>query len=112
MSGSHDPWGGEKMSRSEAQRRYNNLIVYTLRPMLANRSLTWDAKVTILKRLVREAGRFKYESGVVAGSGAREEILDLLKDTFKPDHPGTEDYKDWVKRAIRVFGATIDTGGD
>lgn len=109
---SSDPWGNEKMSRSEAQRRYNNLIMYQLRPMLGNRSLTDDARVQILKRIVREAARFKYESGVVAGSGAREEIIDLLKDTFKPEHPGSEEYRDWVMRVIKAFGANFEKAGD
>lgn len=104
-----DPWSTEKMSRSDAQRRYHNLIQYQLRPMLANRGMTEHARVQVLKRIVREASRFKYESGVVAGSGSREEMVDLLADYFKPEHPAGEELKDWIKRAVRAFGATIDT---
>jgi hypothetical protein len=104
-----DPWATEKMSRSEAQRRYQNLIEYQLRPMLNNRSMTDDARVGVLKRLVREAGRFKYEAGVVAGAGSREEILDLLKPYLRPDHWAGEELRDWVKRAIRSFGASLDS---
>jgi hypothetical protein len=97
------------MSRSDAQRRYNNLILYQLRPMLAQRHLSDDARIQVLKRLVREAGRFKYESGVVAGAGAREEIVDLLTPYFKPEAPTGEELKDWMKRAIRAFGANIES---
>jgi hypothetical protein len=111
MSSGSDPWATEKMSRSEAQRRYNNLIEYQLRPMLGNRGLTDDARIGVLKRMVREASRFKYESGAVAGSGAREEVTDLLKGYLKPEHWAGEELRDWVKRTIRAFGATTDDGG-
>lgn len=107
MSHGSDPWGGEKMSRSEAQRRYQNLIEYQLRPMLGNRGMTDDARVGVLKRIVREASRFKYESGAVAGSGAREEVSDLLKGYLHPDHWAGEELRDWAKRAIRAFGASL-----
>jgi hypothetical protein len=110
MSHGSDPWGGEKMSRSEAQRRYQNLIEYQLRPMIGNRSMTDDARIGVLKRMVREASRFKYESGAVAGSGAREEVSDLLKAYLRPDHWAGEELRDWAKRAIRAFGATLDDG--
>lgn len=102
-----DPWSTEKMSRSEAQRRYQNLIQYQLRPMVGNRSLTEDARVQILKRAVREASRFRYESGTVAGGGAREEVVELLSPYLKPEHPAGEELRDWVKRVIRAFGATL-----
>lgn len=104
-----DPWSTEKMSRSEAQRRYQNLIEYQLRPMLGNRSMSDEARINVLKRIVREASRFKYESGVVAGGGAREEILDLMKGYLKPEHPWGEELKDWVKRSIRAFGASLES---
>lgn len=107
MSHGSDPWGGEKMSRSEAQRRYQNLIEYQLRPMLGNRGMTDDARIGVLKRIVREASRFKYESGAVAGSGAREEVTDLLKGYLHPDHWAGEELRDWAKRAIRAFGASL-----
>ena len=103
-----DPWAGEKMSRSEAQRRYQNLIEYQLRPMIGNRGLTDDARIGVLKRIVREASRFKWESGAVAGSGAREEVMDVLKGYLHPEHWAGEELREWVKRAIRAFGATID----
>ena len=105
-----DPWASEKMTRSEAARRYQNLIQYQLRPMMGNRSMTDDARIGVLKRIVREAGRFKYESGAVAGSGSREEIVDLLSEYLKPEHWAGEELRDWVKRAIRAFGATIESG--
>lgn len=104
-----DPWASEKMSRSDAARRYQNLIQYQLRPMLANRSFTDDERIGVLKRIIREAGRFKYESGAVAGSGSREEIVDLLAPYMKPDHWAGEELRDWVKRAIRSFGATVES---
>jgi hypothetical protein len=108
MSSGSDPWATEKMSRSEAQRRYNNLIEYQLRPMLGNRGMTDDARIGVLKRMVREASRFKYESGAVAGSGCREEVSDLLKPYLKPEHWAGEELRDWVKRTIRSFGATTE----
>jgi hypothetical protein len=103
-----DPWAREKMTRSEAQRRYQNLVQYQLRPMLNNRSMTDDARVNVLKRIVREASRFKYEAGVVAGAGTREEVMDLIGSHLLPEHPGGDEYKDWIKRAIRAFGATVE----
>jgi len=103
-----DPWAGEKMSRSDAQRKYSNIIQYQLRPMLGNRSLSEDGRVQVLKRIIREAARTRYESGVVPGSGTREEMQDLLRDFFKPDHPAGEELKDWVKRALRAFGASFE----
>jgi hypothetical protein len=104
-----DPWAGEKMTRSDAARRYQNLIQYQLRPMLNDRRMSDDARIQILKRIVREASRFKYESGMVANAGTREEVVDLLVDYLKPEHWAGEDLRDWVKRTIRAFGATIDT---
>lgn len=104
-----DPWAGEQMSRSDAQRRYNNLVVYQLRPMLMNRSLNDIQKVVQLKRVVSNAHRFKYESGVVAGAGTREEVVDLLKPFLHPEHPAGEELKDWITRTMRAFGATVET---
>lgn len=103
-----DPWATEKMSRSEAARRYQALIQYQLRPMLANRRMTDDERITVFKRMVREAGRFKYESGMVANAGTREELVDLLVDYFKEESTWGEDLRDWAKRAMRAFGATIE----
>lgn len=102
-----DPWATEKMSRSEAQRRYVNVITYQIRPMLANRSLSEDARVQVLKRAVREANRFRYESGTVAGGGAREEVVEILSPYLHPEHPAGEELRDWVKRTIRAFGASF-----
>jgi len=107
--GAVDPWSTEKMSRSDAQRRYQNLVTYQLRPMLGNRSMDDDARIGVMKRIVREAGRFKYEAGVVAGAGIREEVVDLLLPWLKPDHFGGEELRGWIKRTIRAFGATIET---
>jgi hypothetical protein len=106
---SRDPWAGEPMSRSDAQRRYSNLVQYQLRPMLMNRRLEDTDRVQVLKRIVLSAHRFRYESGVVAQSGTREEVMDLLLDYLKPDAPYGEELRDWVKRAIRAFGGNLDT---
>ncbi|MFN3652900.1 MAG: hypothetical protein ACK47B_25255 [Armatimonadota bacterium] len=104
-----DPWAGERISRSEVQRRYNNLIQYQLRPMMAQRNMSDDARINVLKRIVRECSRFKYDSGAVAGGGSREEVVDLLTPWLKPEHPSGEELKDWVKRTIRAFGASIES---
>jgi hypothetical protein len=103
-----DPWATEKMSRSEAARRYQALIQYQLRPMLANRRMSDEDRILVFKRMVREAARFKYESGVVAGAGSREELVDLLKDYFKEESGWGEELQDWAKRAMRAFGASIE----
>jgi hypothetical protein len=107
--GSVDPWAGEQMNRSDAQRRYNNLVQYQLRPMLLDRRLSNEERVSILKRIVNTAGRFRYESGVVAGGGTREEVLELCLEWLKPEHAGNDEVKDWIKRTIRAFGASIAT---
>lgn len=106
--GGVDPWAREKMTRSDAQRRYNNLVTYQLRPMLNSRHMSDEARVNVLKRVVRDAGRFKYESGVVAGAGVREEVMDLLFPWLHPEHAGGEELKDWIKRTVRSFGASIE----
>jgi hypothetical protein len=105
--GRRDPWAGEPMSRSDAQRRYGNLVQYQIRPMLSNRKMPDDARVNVLKRVVREAHRFRYESGVVAGSGIREEVMDLLEVYLRPEHPAGEELRDWVKRTLRALGASV-----
>lgn len=97
------------MSRSEAQRRYSNLVTYHVRPMVGNRRLSDEDRVGILKRVVANAHRFRYEAGVVAGMGCREEIVDLMKHYLLPDNPAGPDLRDWVKRSFRAFGATVDT---
>ncbi len=102
-----DPWAQEKMSRSDAQRRYNNLVQYQLRPMINDKKLSDMERTNALKRMVREASRFKYESGVVAGSGAREEVVELLMPYFKPESPVSTEVKDWSIRCIRAFGASF-----
>jgi hypothetical protein len=98
------------MGRSEAQRRYNNLIQYQLRPMVADRKMSDENRINALKRIVREASRFKYESGMVAGAGAREEIVELTADLMKPENPVSDEVRDWIKRAIHAFGASVDKG--
>jgi hypothetical protein len=106
--GARDPWAGEKMTRSDAGRRYANLITYQLRPMLADRRLDDEGRIAILKRIIAQANRFRYESGVVAGAGSREEVQDLLMPFFHPEHPAGEELRDWIKRVIRAFGAAVD----
>lgn len=103
-----DPWASEKMSRSEAARRYQALIQYQLRPMLANRRMTDEERIIVFKRMVRDAARFKYESGVVANPGSREELIDLLHDYFKEESGWGEELRDWAKRALRAFGASVE----
>jgi hypothetical protein len=102
-----DPWQGEKMSRSDAQRRYANLVTYQLRPMVYDKKKSDDERVQILKRICQQAYRFRYEAGVVAQGGTREEVMDLLMDYFKPDRETSEELKDWLKRCIRAFGASM-----
>jgi hypothetical protein len=100
---------GLTMSRSEAQRAYQNLIQYRIRPLLIDRSKDDDDKTQVMKRLVREVNRIRYESGAVAGSGTREEVVDLLGPIMKPDAGHSEELVDWVRRVIRAFGASIES---
>jgi len=100
------------MTRSEAQRRYQNLITYRIRPMLGDRSKDDEDKTIEMKRLVRECHAIRYESGAVPGSGTREEIVDLLSPFIRRDSPHSEELMDWTKRVIRAFGATFDTAQD
>ncbi len=105
---SSDPWAGEKMSRSDAQRRYSNLVTYQLRPMLSDRKLDDEGRISVLKRIVASAHRFRFEAGVVAGMGTREEVVDLVKHYLKPEHPSGDELKDWIKRTCRAFGANVE----
>jgi hypothetical protein len=105
--GQADPWAAEKLTRSEAQRSYNNLVQYQLRPMLLQRGFDDEARVAVLKRIIREASRIKYEAGVVAGGGIREEVVDLLTPYLKIDSGAGEEFRDFIKRTIRAFGASI-----
>jgi hypothetical protein len=98
-----------EMSRSEAQRRYMNMIHYQIRPMLIDRTKTDEQRVTILKRIVRDAHRIKYQSGAVAGSGAREELFELLGPWLKPNAGVSEELRDWAGRALRSYGATVES---
>src|SRR6185369_9768707 len=90
--------GRDQMNRSEAQRRFQNLIQYRVRPMLADRGKTDEDRVSILKRICREANQIRAASGVVAGPGAREEIIDLLSPWLKAEAGHTEELKDWIAR--------------
>lgn len=105
----NDPWATEKMSRSDAQRRYSNLVTYQVRPMVYDRRLNDEQRVGVLKRVVASAHRFRYESGVVAGMGTRDELVDLMRHYVTPDSPAGPDLRDWVKRAFRAFGAAVET---
>jgi hypothetical protein len=105
---SADPWVGEKMSRSDAQRRYANLVTYQLRPMVYDKKKSDDERVQILKRICQNAYRYRYEAGVVAQGGTREEVMDLLQDYFKPDREVSDELKDWLKRCVRAFGASLE----
>lgn len=107
-----DPWAGEAMSRSDAQRRYNNLIQYQLRPMLNDRRLSDDERVQVLKRIVASVHRFRFESGAVPGGGTREEITDLLSHFLKPESEASVELKDWVKRTIRGYGGTLENADE
>jgi len=110
MNRARDPWAGEAMSRSDAQRRYSNLVQYQLRPMVNNyRRLSAEEKITALKRVVNSCYRFRYESGVVPGAGTREEVLELLTDYFKPEAESSPEVLDWMKRTVHAFGASISS---
>lgn len=110
MSRASDPWAGEKMSRSDAQRRYQNLVTYQLRPMITAKGMSDDNRIQVIKRIIREASRFRYESGVVPQSGIREEVTDLCAPYFKMDAPTSEDLAGWLVRMMRCFGVNVDTG--
>jgi hypothetical protein len=99
------------MTRSDAQRRYQNLITYRIRPLLIDRSKDDEDKTIVMKRLVREAHAIRYESGAVPGSGTREEVVDLLAPILKAGNH-SEELTDWVKRVIRAFGATYESFDD
>ena len=100
--------GRDQMNRSEAQRRFQNLIQYRVRPMLADRGKSEEDRVLILKRICREANQIRANSGVVAGPGAREEIIDLLSPWLKPELGHSEELKDWIGRTFRTFGASYE----
>ena len=55
-------------------------------------------KTQVMKRLVREAHRIRYESGAVAGSGTREEMVDLLKPMTLLTAGHSEELVDWIAR--------------
>jgi hypothetical protein len=105
-----DPWATEKMSRSDAQRRYFNLVQYQIRPMLMDRRMSDTDRINVMKRVTRDAHRFKYESGVTAQTGTREEMVDLMSDMLKPEAPYGEECQDWVKRTLHAFGVSIEAG--
>jgi len=99
----------DQISRSEAQRRYGNLIQYRIRPLLADRSKSDSDRVIAMKRMVREANAIRAESGAAAGMGSREEIIDLLTPWLKPEAPTSEELRDWIVRVFRAFGASYET---
>ena len=99
----------DQMNRSEAQRRYANLIHYRVRPLISDRSKSDADRVTMMKRLVRESNNIRMDSGAVAGLGAREELMDLLMPWLKPDAPTSEELRDWIVRVFRAFGASYET---
>src|SRR5262245_49168214 len=95
-----------QMSRSEAQRRYQNLIHYRIRPMLVDRSKSDADRVLIIKRICREANNIRAEALAPAGPGTREELVDILSPLLrKPDSEVSEEFKGWIKRCFRIFGA-------
>jgi hypothetical protein len=95
----------EQMSRSEAQRRYSNLLTYRLRPLLSDRSKSNEDKILMLKRLCREAGNIRAEAMAPAGPGAREEVVELLAPLLKPTAGTPDEMKEWIFRLFRSFGA-------
>ena len=99
----------DQMNRSEAQRRYANLVQYRVRPLLSDRSKGDSDRTLMMKRIVREANNIRSESGAVAGTGAREEIMELLLPWLKPEAPTSEDLRNWVVRVFRAFGANYET---
>src|SRR5947209_6644453 len=99
----------DQMNRSEAQRRFTNLIHYRVRPLIADRSKSDTDRVLMMKRLVREANNIRVESGAVAGLGSREEIMELLLPWLKPEAPTSEELRTWIVRVFRAFGASYET---
>jgi hypothetical protein len=95
----------DQMNRSEAQRRYQNLIQYRIRPMLTDRGKSDADRVMIMKRICREANLIRSASGAVAGPGTREEIVDLLVPLLDKDRDTSDELRDWIGRAFRSFGA-------
>lgn len=95
----------DTMSRSEAQRRYQNLITYRIRPLLQDRSRSEADKISLMKRVYREANNIRAEAQAPAGPGTREELVDLMAPILKPMSTASEEYKDWIKRVFRSFGA-------
>lgn len=97
--------GGQiQVNRSEAQRRYQNLIQYRVRPMLNSRTRNENEKILLMKRLVREANNIRAESLCPAGPGTREELVDLLSPMLGLG-AASEELQDWIKRCFRAFGA-------
>lgn len=111
MRADHHSANPDAMNRSEAQRRYQNMITYQLRPMLADRSASEETKISIIKRLIRQATLIRANSGAVAGGGTREEVVDLLSPVFKPDSDASIEYKDWIIRFFRALGASYEGPG-
>jgi hypothetical protein len=109
MNRPSDPWAGEKMSRSDAQRRYQNLVTYQLRPMITIKKMSDDNRIQAIKRIIREASRFRYESGVVPQSGIREEVTDLCAPYFKLGAETSEELAGWLIRMMRSFGCNPTT---
>ena len=106
---SGDAWAAEKMGRSDAQRRYMNLVTYQLRPMTSDRKKSDEERIQILKRIISQAHRFRYEAGVVAQGGTREEVVELLRPLFQPERGHGEELLDWMKRTMRAFGASPES---
>jgi hypothetical protein len=102
----------DQMSRSEAQRRYQNLIHYRIRPMLIDRSRSDSDRILLMKRICREAGNIRAEAMSPAGMGTREELVEILSPLLKPESPASEELKSWIVRCFRVFGAGYEGPGD
>jgi hypothetical protein len=98
----------DQIERSDAQRRYQNLIHYRIRPMLNERGKTDEDRVALLKRLCREANLIRANSGAVAGLGTREELVDLLTPLLQKESGVPEEVQEWIVRVMRSFGASYE----
>lgn len=111
MRASYRESNPDAMNRSEASRRYQNLITYQLRPMMTNRGASEEERINVLKRLIRQATLIRANSGAVAGGGTREEVVDLLSPWMKPESGFSDELKGWVVRLFRAFGASYEGPG-
>src|SRR5262249_23424033 len=98
----------DQMNRSEAQRRYQNIITYQVRPMLGDRGKSEEDRVMLMKRVCSEANLIRADSGAAAGAGARAEIGARLPQLLKPTMGTGDELRGWITRVFRSFGAAYE----